>query len=73
MLTYFNIEKTLFKSQFSERYQFVLNYKGKDFKGLYHNGEIMWFNPQPLNSLKEKHFDKIESQVHKKMKAQLLH
>ncbi|KAB2329739.1 hypothetical protein F7731_21585 [Cytobacillus depressus] len=73
MLSNFNIEKTLFKNQFSERYQFVLNHKGKNLKGLYHNGEIMWFNPQPINYLKEKHLDKIESKVHKKMKKHLLH
>ncbi|KAB2334503.1 hypothetical protein F7731_14945 [Cytobacillus depressus] len=73
MMTNFNIEKTLFKNQFAERYQFILNYKGNDFKGLYHNGEITWFHPQPINYLKEKHLDKIESKVQKKMKKQLLH
>ncbi|KAB2328354.1 hypothetical protein F7731_25740 [Cytobacillus depressus] len=73
MLTNFTIEKTLFKNQFSERYQFVLDVKGNEFKGLYHNGEITWFNPQPLNYLEEKHLDKVESNVLKKMKKHLVH
>lgn len=72
-MTKFSIEKTLFKNQFHERYQFVLNYKGNDFKGIYHKKEISWFNPQPLNYLKEKHLDKVEAKVHKKMKKHLLH
>ncbi|NEU31231.1 YheE family protein [bacterium LRH843] len=73
MLTNFNIEKTLFKNQFHERYQFELNYKGHDFKGLYHNNEITWFNPQPFHYVEEKHLDKVEANVHKKMKKYLLH
>ncbi|VEF47491.1 Uncharacterised protein [Bacillus freudenreichii] len=73
MLTNISIEKTLFKNQYHERYQFVLKYKGNDFKGLYHNGEITWFNPQPLNYLKEKRLDKVETKVHKKMRKHLLH
>ncbi|MBY0122889.1 YheE family protein [Bacillus sp. S/N-304-OC-R1] len=71
MLTNINIEKTLFRNQFNERYQFVLSYNGNDFRGLYRNGEITWFNPQPLNYLNELHLDKVESKVHKKMKNTL--
>ncbi|RDW22111.1 hypothetical protein [Oceanobacillus chungangensis] len=59
----FNIEKTLL----NKRKLFVFNYKGKDLKGVYHNGEITWFHPQPVTFLNNQHLDEIESKVHKEM------
>ncbi|WP_053364918.1 hypothetical protein [Bacillus sp. FJAT-27245] len=71
MFTKINVEKTLFKNQYHEGYQFELNHKGKQFRGLFQNGEIKWFNPQPLHYIKEKQLDKVESKVRKKLKKHI--
>ena len=69
MVKTFNVEKRLFKGHFHERDQFLLNYDGNDYRGIYHNGTISWFHPQPLNDLEKDHFINLEEKVHKKMQA----
>ena len=63
----FDIEKKMFEDQFHERYQFSLNYEGNNYKGIYHNGNITWFQPHPLNNLEEEPLTNIEEEVHKRM------
>lgn len=67
MFRNFEIEKKMFEGQFHERYQFSLNYNGHDYKGIYHNGDIAWFQPQPLNGLEAEHLTYMEEEVHKRM------
>ena len=57
MFNTFNIEKKMFEGQFHERDQFSLNVEGNHYKGIYHNGDISWFHPHPLNDLKERIFN----------------
>ncbi len=58
----------MFEGQIHERYQFSLNYKDNQYKGIYHNGNITWFNPHPLNDHGEEPLkNNIEEKVHEKM------
>ena len=63
----FHIEKKMFKGQFHERDQFSLNVEGNHYKGIYHNGDISWFHPHPLNNVKEENLTNIEEEIHKRM------
>lgn len=56
--------KSLFEGQIHERHQFKLKIHGYDYQGLFHNGEIQWFNPHPKNKLEENHLTDIESKVY---------
>ena len=72
MLKNFKIKKQLFKNQIHERYIFSINCKGNDYQGIYHEGEISWFNPHPFNDLKEEHIEKVEFKVNTQMKKLLV-
>jgi hypothetical protein len=63
MLNKFQINKTLFQNQIHERFSFSVNYHGNDYQGLYHEGVINWFNPQPFTKLGAKQLKQIESNV----------
>ena len=67
MLSEFEITKVLFEDQIHERFSFVINYQGNEYQGLYHEGVINWFNPQPLNEIGEKQLEIIESKVTEKI------
>ena len=71
MVNNFDIEKKLFEDHLHERHQFSLNYKGSNYKGVYHNGDISWFHPQPQNNLVEEHLNNIEEEVHERMQNHL--
>ncbi|GAA0134006.1 hypothetical protein YSY43_08460 [Paenibacillus sp. YSY-4.3] len=51
--------KALFKNQVHERKQFSLKFKGDSYQGIFHDGKIQWFHPQPQKKLEE-----VESKVH---------
>jgi hypothetical protein len=34
------------------------------YKGIFHNGEIQWFNPHPKNKLGENKLQDVESRVY---------
>ena len=61
----------LFDGQVHERDQFSLDFKGNHYKGIYHDGEITWFNPHPQQNLEDKQLTNIEEKVHEKMQNQL--
>jgi hypothetical protein len=65
LFNHFEIEKKMFEGQFHERYQFVLNHKGNNYKGIYHNGDISWFHP--LFDLGKEYLTNMEKEVHKRM------
>ncbi|GAA0134008.1 hypothetical protein YSY43_08480 [Paenibacillus sp. YSY-4.3] len=58
MLYEINI-KSMFKNQIHERKQFTVKFKGNSYQGIFHEGKIQWFNPQPQKKVKE-----VESKVH---------
>ena len=67
MFNTFNIEKKMFEGQFHERDQFSLNVEGNHYKGIYHNGDITWFHPHPLNDVKKEYLTNMEEEIHKRM------
>ncbi|MHC0038498.1 DUF5342 family protein [Pseudoneobacillus sp. C159] len=60
----------MFEDQTHERHRFKLNVEGTDYHGIYHDGEIHWFNPHPEKTLQEEHIQALESHVHEKMADQ---
>ncbi|MCM3651135.1 DUF5342 family protein [Metabacillus litoralis] len=56
--------KPLFGDQFHERHQFTLNIDGCNYQGIYHDGEIQWFHPQPINKLEKDDFEDLELDVY---------
>lgn len=56
--------KTLFEDQFHERQQFKLNFEGDNYQGIFHDGQIQWFYPQPQNKLNDKELQDVEFKVH---------
>ncbi|MFJ7936577.1 hypothetical protein [Sporosarcina sp. NPDC096371] len=71
MVNTIQIKKALFQNQINERFSFSVNVQGNDFQGLYHEGTINWFNPQPFNKLGAKQLQQIESKVTDKMQQLL--
>jgi hypothetical protein len=67
----FKIIKELFKNQIHERYLFSLNCRGNNYQGIYHDGNISWFNTHPLTELKEMHLKLLESKVNDRMQKLL--
>lgn len=64
--------KHLFEDQVHERHQFQLNIAGDSYQGIFHEGEIKWFHPQPHNKLDEDHLQQVEEKVHDVMQK-LIH
>ncbi|MBT2667937.1 DUF5342 family protein [Bacillus sp. ISL-4] len=63
--------KPLFEGQIHERQQFSLNIQGDNYQGIFHDGEIHWYNPHPKNNLEEDHLEAVESKVHDLMSNHL--
>ncbi|RDW19369.1 DUF5342 family protein [Oceanobacillus chungangensis] len=59
--------KPLFEDQVHERHQFELNFQGDTYQGVFHDGEINWFHPQPHKELEEEELQAVETEVHKLM------
>ena len=67
----FDIDKKMFEDHLHERYQFSLNHRGNNYKGMYHNGAISWFHPQPQNDLEDEHLNNLEEEVHERLQNHL--
>jgi len=63
--------RPMFKDQIHERQQFMLNVEGDNYQGIFHEGKIQWFHPQPQNKFKDKELQNIESKVHDFMSHRL--
>lgn len=63
----FEVE-TLFENRVHERLAFTFKIEGEEFKGHYHNDEIMWLNPHPKQMIGEDKVDKIESTIYSLMR-----
>lgn len=62
--------KRLFENQVHERQQFSLNFKGYTYQGIFHEGDIQWFHPQPNTRLVEEDLQVLESTVFDLMRKQ---
>jgi hypothetical protein len=56
--------KPMFEDQFHERHQFTLSIQGGNYQGIYHDGEIHWFHPQPKVKLEEQDLRDLETKVY---------
>lgn len=63
----FEVE-TLFENRVHERLAFTFKIEGEEFKGHYHNDEILWLNPHPKQMIGEDKVDKIESTIYSLMR-----
>jgi hypothetical protein len=64
-----NIEvMQMFEGQAHERQQFKVTIQGNEYTGIFHDGEVHWFNPTPKNKLEEKHISSVEPKVHDLLK-----
>ncbi|WP_394234401.1 DUF5342 family protein [Niallia oryzisoli] len=59
--------KKLFEDQVHERHHFKVTIKGEEYSGIYHKGEVQWFNPQPRNIHEDEHIDEVESSIHESL------
>ncbi|MCG7336900.1 YheE family protein [Sporosarcina sp. ACRSM] len=71
MLSKFQIKKELFQDQTHEWFSFSVLIQGNEFQGLYHEGDINWFNPQPCHKLEAEQLQQLESNVSNKMQQLL--
>lgn len=71
MLTEFQIKKALFQNQTHERFSFSVYIQGTEFQGLYYEGDINWFNPQPCHKLEAQQLQQLESNVSDQMQQLL--
>ncbi|MNJ41343.1 hypothetical protein D3C77_362630 [compost metagenome] len=63
----FEVE-TLFEDRVHERLAFTFKVEGEEFKGHFHNDEIMWLNPHPKQKIGESKVDNIESTIYSLMR-----
>ncbi|KAB2330224.1 hypothetical protein F7731_20820 [Cytobacillus depressus] len=63
--------KPLFEDQIHERHHFTINMGGNDYSGVYHDEEIHWFHPQPMNNYEDEHIQAVEDKVHDLMQEHL--
>ena len=63
----FEVE-TLFENRVHQRLAFTFKVEGEEFKGHFHNDEIMWLNPHPKQMIGEDKVDKIESTIYALMR-----
>ncbi|KMY55862.1 hypothetical protein AC623_19560 [Bacillus sp. FJAT-27231] len=66
MFQHFEV-KPMFKDQVHERHQFKLSVQGTDYRGIFHQDEIHWFHPHPMQILEEEYMEAMESQVYNLM------
>lgn len=51
MLQNFEVIEPLFEGQNHERIQFKLTIEGNDYRGLFHDNEVQWFQPHPQHKI----------------------
>ena len=53
MLQNFEVITPLFEGYVNERVQFKVNIGGNDHRGIFHNEEVLWFQPHPQHEIEE--------------------
>ncbi|MFJ7935614.1 hypothetical protein [Sporosarcina sp. NPDC096371] len=73
MLQNFEVITPLFEGQVNERIQFKLNIEGNDYRGIFHEQEVQWFQPQPHTKIEKNELDVVESSVRDLMTNRIVH
>ncbi|MFJ7406009.1 MULTISPECIES: hypothetical protein [unclassified Lysinibacillus] len=67
MLQNFEVISPLFEGHVHERFQFKINIEGNDYRGIFHDNEVQWFQPQPHSKINKDQLKSIEAHVHNLM------
>lgn len=73
MLQNFEIISPLFEGQTHERFQFKLSIEGNDYRGIFHDQEVQWFQPHPHHKIEKDELNLVESNVRTLMTNRLIH
>ncbi|MEH7342291.1 hypothetical protein V7122_00145 [Bacillus sp. JJ1532] len=63
----FEVEK-LYEDRPHERHAFTFKVQGDEYKGHYHEDEIIWLHPHPKQMIGESKIDTIETTIHSLMR-----
>lgn len=63
MLQNIEVITPLFEGQVNERFQFKLNIEGNDYRGIFYEEEVQWFQPQPYHKIEQDSLHLVESNV----------
>ncbi|GIN59465.1 MULTISPECIES: hypothetical protein [Lederbergia] len=67
-----NLEvEPMFPDQVHQVHQFKLDIEGEQFKGMIRNGKLEWFHPKPRRKLANDKVEKVEKQIHEKVKKHI--
>lgn len=53
----------LFAGQVNECFQFTIKINGDDFRGIFHDDGVQWFQPQPYTKIENIDLDLVEANV----------
>jgi hypothetical protein len=73
MLQNIEVITPLFEGQANERFQFKLNIEGNDYRGIFYDNEVQWFQPHPHSKIEKDDVNFVEANVHNLMINRLLH
>lgn len=65
MIENFNVRKELFEDTPNETLHFELTFEGKEYQGLYKEGEVSWFQMHPDQEIDEMKLKELEVEVRK--------
>lgn len=73
MLQNFEVITPLFEGQVHERCQFKLNIEGNEYRGIFHEEEVRWFQPPPFSDFEKGNLLFVESNVRDLVTKRLTH
>lgn len=68
----FEIITPLFEGQVNERCQFKLTIEGNDYRGIYHQEEVQWFQPPPYPIFEKDNLQQVESNIRDLIPSQFI-
>lgn len=67
MISAFNVRKEILEDTPHERLQFELTLDNKEYQGYYKEGEVSWFQMQPVQENHAMKIEDLEAEVEKRM------
>ncbi|MEK3889435.1 HicA family toxin-antitoxin system [Bacillus sp. FSL K6-3431] len=63
--------KPMFDDKNHEGHIFKLTIQGKEYTGVFHEGQIQWLHPTPRRKFKGNRVEKIEEKIHEKIQKKM--
>lgn len=63
--------KPFLKNYCRKSYDIKLKVNGEEFRGMFEDNNLKWFHPKPHQKLQHDHAEKVDKQVHEKVKENL--